>query len=299
MAFVNPFRLPGRWFRGNTHTHTTVSDGRIPLPERVQAYREAGYDFLVLTDHRAVTDVSSYCDSDFLAIPGSELHPANPYGGDLYHLVALNIDSPIETEGMHPNEVIAAVHAQGGQVVIGHPYWCGHTLTDLLPLEGCFAVEVFNATCGWIGKEDSEPHWDALLDRKGQLFGIAADDCHAVKEDSFRGWVMVKSEALTRESIMDALVRGAYYSTTGPTISDLEVTPAADGGRKGTKVTVRCPGARRITFKAQHNFGSSIFAPKGELLESADYVLNGNEKFVRVEVIDPQGCKAWTNPIFF
>ena len=25
--FNNPFRAPGRWWKGNLHTHTNVSDG--------------------------------------------------------------------------------------------------------------------------------------------------------------------------------------------------------------------------------------------------------------------------------
>ena len=39
------------WFRGNLHTHTTVSDGRKTPDETAAIYRAAGYDFLALTDH--------------------------------------------------------------------------------------------------------------------------------------------------------------------------------------------------------------------------------------------------------
>ena len=91
MSFHNPFRLPGRWFKGNTHTHTTESDGQLPIAERFGAYRDHGYDFLVLTDHGKVSDVSPYSEEGFLAISGSELHPPNPYGGDPYHIVAIDI----------------------------------------------------------------------------------------------------------------------------------------------------------------------------------------------------------------
>ena len=45
------FSAAGRFYRGNLHTHSTLSDGTLP-PEAVCAhYREAGYDFLALTDH--------------------------------------------------------------------------------------------------------------------------------------------------------------------------------------------------------------------------------------------------------
>ncbi|MDE0018357.1 MAG: phosphoesterase, partial [Candidatus Poribacteria bacterium] len=60
MFNANPFRRPGQWYRGNTHSHSTESDGQLSMSDRFAAYREAGYDFLVLTDHRKVNDVSAY-----------------------------------------------------------------------------------------------------------------------------------------------------------------------------------------------------------------------------------------------
>ena len=45
----------GRWFKGNTHTHTLWSDGD-GAPELVAAwYRERDYDFLVLSDHNLLS----------------------------------------------------------------------------------------------------------------------------------------------------------------------------------------------------------------------------------------------------
>ena len=46
-----PFGKPGRFFRGNIHTHSTRSDGRLPPSQVVAAYRDHGYDFLAITDH--------------------------------------------------------------------------------------------------------------------------------------------------------------------------------------------------------------------------------------------------------
>ena len=41
----------GRFWRGNLHCHSNRSDGHS-APERVvAAYRDAGYDFLALSDH--------------------------------------------------------------------------------------------------------------------------------------------------------------------------------------------------------------------------------------------------------
>ena len=78
MSNVNPFKQPGQWYRGNTHSHSTESDGRLPMADRFAAYREAGYDFLVLTDHRKVNDVSAHSRDGFLAISGSCLLYTSP-----------------------------------------------------------------------------------------------------------------------------------------------------------------------------------------------------------------------------
>ena len=50
-----PRPAAGRWFKGNTHTHTVNSDGDSTPDEVVRWYREHGYNFLVLTDHNYLT----------------------------------------------------------------------------------------------------------------------------------------------------------------------------------------------------------------------------------------------------
>jgi predicted metal-dependent phosphoesterase TrpH len=302
MTAVNPFKAPGRWFRGNTHSHSTESDGRLSIPDRFAAYRDAGYDFLVLSDHRKVSDVSGESRPGFLAISGSEVHPENPYGGDRYHFVAINIHEPIRDTELHPNAAIEAVRVQGGEVVVCHPYWCGHTINDLQPLQGYFAVEVFNATCMGIGKGFSESHWDEMLDKVGPTFGIAADDAHGTDLDVFQGWINVKARELTIEAILAALRTGAYYSTLGPEILDLEIVETAGstkGAQPGRKVVVRCSPAQSITFKAQRSRGRRVLPAPGELLVEAEYPLSGSERYVRVEITAPDGKKAWSNPLFF
>jgi len=302
MTAVNPFQAPGRWFRGNTHSHSTESDGRLSIRDRFAAYRDAGYDFLVLTDHRKVSDVSAESRPNFLAISGSEIHPDNPYGGDRYHFVAIHIHEPIRDTELHPNEAIAAIRAQGGEAVVCHPYWCGHTINDLAPLKGYFAVEIFNATCMAIGKGFSEPHWDELLDKAGPTFGIAADDAHGTDLDVFQGWIMLKARELTVAAFLDALRTGAFYSTMGPEILDLDLVETAGGTkdpRPGRKVVVRCSPAQSITFAAQRSRGRRVLPAPGSLLTEAEYSLSGGERYVRVEITAPDGKKAWSNPLFF
>ena len=41
----NPFQQPGQWYRGNTHSHSTESDGQLSVGDRFAAYRDAGLRF--------------------------------------------------------------------------------------------------------------------------------------------------------------------------------------------------------------------------------------------------------------
>ena len=219
------------------------------------------------------------------------MHPENPYGGGTYHIVAINIHERVNCAKMHPNAVIDDIKAQGGEAVLCHPYWCGHTILDYLPLQGYFAVEVYNDTCMSIGKGFSEQAWDDLLDRGGPVLGIAADDAHGTEHDCFHGWIMVKAEELTIEGIMEALRTGAFYSTLGPEIKDMTL--------EGKQLTVKCSEAQSIVFKAQCSRGQRVLPSDGELLTEATYSIPESVKYVRVEITDETGKKSLVKSVLF
>ena len=89
----NPFAVAGRWYRGNLHTHSTNSDGRKSVEDAVGWYRDHGYDFMALTDHRVLSDTSALTTDDFITIPGMEMHGPDPWLGVNYHIVGLGMHS--------------------------------------------------------------------------------------------------------------------------------------------------------------------------------------------------------------
>jgi hypothetical protein len=65
--------------KGNLHAHTTFSDGRRPIDQVIDRYREMGYDFLAITDHddRVFEDYWFNIpagDDRMLILPGIELN---------------------------------------------------------------------------------------------------------------------------------------------------------------------------------------------------------------------------------
>lgn len=290
MELVNCFESEGQWFKANLHSHTTASDGAATLAERVEQYRGHGYAILAVTDHYASTDVGGASRDDFLVIGGIELHPDCP-GDDVYHLVGLNVPAGFKDPGPDDaNKNIQLIRQSGGEVIVAHPYWCGHNINHILKLKGFIGVEVFNATCALNCKGYSSVQWDDLLEAGRIVPAVAVDDIHsAAGRDMFRGWTMIRAQELTAEAVMTALRTGCYYSSCGPVIEDFRVV---DGVAR-----VECSPAVEIQLVSQTSWGRSFFVDDGELLTSAEREVDDSLKYVRAEIVDDRGLRAWSNPI--
>ncbi|MFP6589763.1 MAG: CehA/McbA family metallohydrolase, partial [Candidatus Latescibacterota bacterium] len=296
-----PFALPDSdgyfWVKGNLHCHTTNSDGRVAPQERLDQYVAQGYDFLSLTDHRKITRVDSVdVPDDFVLIQGAELHPANPFGGQVHHFVCLNIHEDMACGTMPPQHVIDNVNKQGGQVWLAHPHWSSiNIIRDTLPLKGFTGIEVFNSTCRFMGRGEGSVHWDDWMSLEDRVYPcLANDDTHGAPEDSrdtYESWTMARVKERTTEAVLEALATGASYGSTGPEIHSIEVTRDGDA----TQMHVKCSEARRIHAVTDTN--GTEYRESGELFTEADFALRKGAKWVRLEISGPQGDKAWSNPV--
>lgn len=296
-----PFNQPGKFYRGNLHTHSTRSDGRRTPEEVCRLYAEAGYDFIALTDHFLsaygfpITDTTPYCTDTFTTILGAELHAGRTELDQLWHILAvglpLNFAAPAEDE-TGPQIAARALEA-GAFVAAAHPAWYSITENDILSLGDIHAIEVFNGTS--IDHNDHPESWhitDILLMRGRRYTTCATDDAHFMphRADFCTGWVWVKSEDLSPDGLLDALKRGAYYSSTGPQIHDIQVFPEE-------KVVVRCSPAERVFITGGGYTASSV--PGAGLLIEAELNLKGfRSPYCRVTVRDHHGGRAWSNPIW-
>jgi len=305
--FNNPFVLEGNWYKGNLHTHTTKSDGSLPPEETVKQYKESGYHFLSITDHCRLTKIEG--NQGILLIPGEELHCGATEAKTCFHFVGLDLKEEIFYPAdelpafkkkwweVHPQEMIDAVKSQGGEVILGHPYWSALTTNDIFSCEGYIGTEVFNTSClHSIDKAYSMTHWDDLLIRGRNIFGFATDDAHNHfndhrQNDACGAWVMVKSKKLTIWDIMDSLRKGLFYASRGPEIKNVKIS--------GSSISVATSPAKSISFIAPNGHGEMFAALKKEPLREAEYKIRGNEKYVRIQCADMQGRMAWTNAIFF
>ena len=67
------FSENGNWYKGNLHSHTTNSDGRLRPEEAAAFYKNYGYHFVCFSEHDYYTDLREQFDcEDFILLPGVE-----------------------------------------------------------------------------------------------------------------------------------------------------------------------------------------------------------------------------------
>lgn len=293
------FAAPGRFWKGNIHTHSNASDG-ARTPEAVCAtYREAGYDFLALTDHFLpkygfpVVDTRPFRTPGFTTILGAELHAPATALGEMWHILAVGL--PLDFAPTPPDEtgpqLAARAMAAGAFVAIPHPGWYALTAEDARTLPGAHAVEVYNHTSQLrTERGDGVYLADQLLAEGRRINLIAVDDAHFKSPDAFGGWVMVKAAANEPEALLAALKAGHFYATQGPDIHDISWEEDA--------VEVTCsPAASIMVLGRGSRADQSVALCQTRARLSTAHLREGG--FARVVVADAQGRRAWSNPYAF
>jgi predicted metal-dependent phosphoesterase TrpH len=293
------FSAPGRFWKGNIHTHSNASDG-VRSPEAVCAtYREAGYDFLALTDHFMakygfpIVDTRPFRTGQFTTILGAELHAPATQLGEIWHILAVGL--PTEFAPLQEGETGAALAARavaaGAFVAIPHPGWYALTVEDAATLPDAHAVEVYNHTSQLrTERGDGVYLADQLLSQGRRIGLIAVDDAHFACIDAFGGWVMVKAEKNEPEALQTALKAGHYYATQGPLIHHVA------WGAEEVEVTCSAAASVMVLGRGSRAAQSVLHGQTRVRLNYAKHRAGG---FARIVIADAGGRRAWTNPVYF
>jgi hypothetical protein len=296
-----PFAKPGRFYRGNLHTHSTRSDGRKSPEEVCRFYREMGYHFLAITDHfmdrygYPITDTSLCWEDDFITLLGAELHAGQTEIGELWHILAIGLPSTFAPNLPHETGPQIAQRAldAGAFVAAAHPAWYDLGEADILSLGAIHAIEIVNGISA--DHNDRLMSWH-IVDRLAALghrySALATDDAHFHDrhQDLLRGWVWAKAEVLEPGAILAALKAGDYYSSTGPLLLDVQVDP-------GERVSVRCSPADHVIISGK---GAQALSVHGNGMIACEIPLKRWQgDYCRVTVRDRHGEQAWTNILWF
>ena len=305
---IPPFSTPGRFWRGNLHTHSHRSDGALSPEQVIDAYKRAGYDFVELSDHFLarydwpITDTRAFRSNNFTTLIGAEVHAMGTEVGELWHILAVGL--PLDFPAARPDEtgpqLAERARAAGAFVAIAHPAWSQLTIGDGRGISAAHAVEIYNHSCAVeTDRGDGFYLLDQLCNEGRRLSAIATDDAHFRNGDydAFGGFVEVKAESLDPEALLEALKNGHFYASQGPRFIDVDV--------RRDEVTVSCSPVDSValvtgTSRAVSRIGRQMTGATLEVREAARKAWNdpGAIPWFRVVIIDAAGRRAWTNPIW-
>lgn len=286
-TIVNPYKAKGQLnLKGQLHCHTTNSDGSKDATTVVTEYKNAGYDFVSITDHDFLTPDPQI--DGIVFIPGVE----ELAWGNHAHIAAYNVTEQ-QGDAVYPNhetyrpsykEVIDFHRKRGGITSIAHPDMgtLGMPVDEIIRNDGYHFIEIFNALSGGLYYRKTI---DAVLSAGKHFYILATDDYHG--ETPFnQGYVVVNAEQRNKESILDALKQGSFYASTGNDIN-IDVDKKTITASSTTLSTFRFIGYNGKVYKETEN-----------ALE-ASYEIVGDERYIRVESIRQTDEKvAFSQPIW-
>ena len=280
VTLVSPYVARSHMYKGQLHCHSTSSDGDLAPTAVVTAYRDAGYDFVTISDHDAITADPAVAGIVYIPAVEETLTEGN-------HLLVFGATAAQATAAAQVT--IDGAEAAGALTFFSHPNMLDPTATALLlaastRYTGIEIANLFVESSWSVGY--AEDQWDALLSAGHQVIGTVVDDCHYYTTDFNQGWVQVYANACTANEIIAALQQGNFYGSTGATLS----IAVASG-----TIVVTTPLASTIEFIT---LGGTV-AQITTAATAALYTVQAGDGYVRVRVTrTADGLQAWTNPIY-
>lgn len=184
-----------RWYKGDFHTHTTLSDGKETIVSAMEKAKQTGMDFYVPTEHNLVH--TGWTNTEMTILPGIEITTerghCNFFGIDkmpecLPELMAHMNDSQAERL-MY--EAVEEARERGWIVSINHPFlhiW--KWKHGALPLRDVDCVEIVNDPTYNYAKESNDraiEFLDLLWEDGWNIWGVGGSDSHNLIEERYDG----------------------------------------------------------------------------------------------------------------
>ncbi len=269
--------MPRKWYRGDTHLHTTNSDGALRLYELIDKAKKNSLDWIIVTDHNFNSIEKSYSSDGLTVIQGQEI---TVQAG---HVNIWGAKVPAEPPYDIPDEAAYSAMMErcreaGATVCLNHPFCsqCGFRVPiDDFPAD---CVEVWNT----IQHSDNVRNlnwWVAQLMKGRRIAAVGGSDFH---RDQIPGIDMLAmpatitfAESNTPEAILSALREGRSVITCRPGTSMIELnvggaglgdTVGLSGGLNGTCVATKLlPGFELRVF----NNDKIIYSHKAKFYEKS------------------------------
>jgi len=300
-----------RWLTGDTHVHSSASDGQYDAAALAGKAQGAGLDFIALSNH------NNYAENLHLpVVPGLTLLPAVEWTHYRGHMNFYGVTAPFQNSFIANTEeemlsLVSYARESGGLISVNHPkctlcpyLWDSESVFDL--------VEVWNGPMRKVNT-DAIAWWHRQLTGGRKLPLIGGSDYHRDRHPVrfARPVTRVYADSPSATDIIDAIARGHSYVTASVNgiTTDLRCDSAMMGDsavwREGLELSVKAeklsPGVRLKLVTSEgvaaewKRFSGGVF--------SANVPVSGSWSFAYLiafrVIFGSEYVRAITNPIYF
>ncbi|MGB6128324.1 MAG: CehA/McbA family metallohydrolase [Psychrilyobacter sp.] len=309
-----------RWYKGDFHTHTQLSDGHMsPTIAMDMAQNIQDMDFFVITDHNMLN--TGFKSGEVLVIPGVEV--TSPMGH--FNILGAKDERvlPIEREMDldYVEEIMDRAKEQEALCSINHSMmdpW--HWQFEDLNLEKIDTLEIccdptFSSSPS--STEKALNVIDILWNEGYKIYGVGGSDCHLLPTERYKGsnkpslygdpGTYVLSENLSANEVLKAVKMGRIYVSR-----DVKLFPEIIGEK------IYYPGEEVFERNLKYQISVREIVEEIEILLIIDgkttekrilikdgevnfnLCLEGNYSWVRAEIRNVKGdFLGYINPVYF
>lgn len=225
-----------RWYKGDFHTHTTLSDGKETVVNAMKKAKDMNLDFYIPTEHNLMH--TGWKNSDIMILPGIEITTEDGHC-NLFNIksmpkIVVDMFSSIKEINMEEaiKETVKEAKENNCVVSINHPFlteWKWRYYNLELKYVDC--IEIINDPTYTYAKNSNEKALkfiDLLWEDGHKIWGIGGSDAHNLIEERYEGasepsiagdpGTFIFCEGLTPENLLKSVKNGHIYVSRKCTI---------------------------------------------------------------------------------
>lgn len=304
-TIVNPYESVD-WstydtYKANLHAHTTASDGDVTLSDMVQAYYDAGYDILSITDHGVIN--TGWRDERKTNGIFNGFRKVYPMSEEQYQRITTGADRNGRgmtdiTGGVECNmAVVSKTHVNGYFTTYGQGIW-GYendykTATQRIEKAGGFSV--LNHVGDWVNSNNfpERSHEAMYISYFADIF-TSAKSCLGMEIMNNTDNVTRSDRALWDELLKVVIPTGrniwAFADDDSEQLNEIgrsfELFPLAENTEENVKNAMESGSffAASRYRKAEKNSGEEDFEGNGNVPVVTDIKIDQNENTISVSV---------------
>lgn len=234
------FNIEKRWYKGDFHTHSTISDGKMDSKLYMQVTKEMNLDFAVPTEHNIIPTAWKK-DNEILIIPGTEVTMIDGH----FNIIGvrrfpfnLNIERLLEDynnknfHDIQENIVRKIVYDEQDNRAI---YSINHMVLEFwkwkflnIELDKFNTIEICNDPTYYLGAESNDKvikMLDILWNDGHRIYGIGGSDAHILPTETYDNsnersimgdpGTFVYCDKLTANNVIKSVKQGHVYVSRG------------------------------------------------------------------------------------